>query len=118
MPMKLRKIEYHLARAGAARAAIARGELRPGARGKDYASLVEHHEAKAAELLADGLRWYAGLAQTKGARKQRRRRRRLGPTAEPRTPADRVGRGRGRHGERWGVAAPERDGHSVSPEPE
>jgi hypothetical protein len=106
MPMKLRKIEYHLARAGAARA---RGDL-SGAR------WAEHHEAKAAELLAEGLRWYAGLSQTKGAREQRRRRRRLGAAAEPRTPADRVGRGRGRHGERWGVA--ERYGHSVSPESE
>jgi len=113
MPMKLRKIEYHLSRAGAARAALARGELSRS--GADYARLVEHHEAKAAALLADGLRWYAGLSQTKGAREQRRRRRRLGAAAEHRTPADRVGRGRGRHGERWGVAAPEQDGHSVSP---
>jgi hypothetical protein len=104
--MKLKQILYHLERASAAHAddeaglPVSRGALRYGT----HLERAAMHEEKAAAYLAEGLREYASRAQTQGAREQRRRRARLG--ADPRTPADRVGRGRGRWGQRWGKSAP------------
>jgi hypothetical protein len=79
MGMKLARINYHWDRAAAARVDDAAG--RPVNQGaKRYGTHLERaamHEEHAMTLIMLGLQEYAGRAQTRGARTQRRRRRRL-----------------------------------------
>ena len=94
--MRLKQIQYHLERAAHFRR-LAELEAPPGPgylKPEKAAERAEHHSERAAELFAAGLAEYAARSESRGARDQRRRRRRL--AIDPRTDPAVAGRGRGR----------------------
>jgi hypothetical protein len=78
--MKIQTIAYHLERAAIARADAKAGRMIGRHGPASHLARAARHDDKAAAYLAEGLAKYAARAMTKGARDQRRLRRRRGGT--------------------------------------